>query len=74
MVTPRFSFPPVTSPGADTPGSSVPAFVACPVGLLGWMSADQAAVVQQAYQIAMARTRAVLAPSPVEKLYARSAN
>jgi hypothetical protein len=66
MVTPRFSFPPVTPP--------VPAFVACPTGLLGWMPADQAAAVRQAYQIAMARTQAVLAPSPVERLYARSAN
>jgi hypothetical protein len=67
MATPRFSFPPAVTP-------PVPAFVACPVGLLGWMSAEQAAVVQQAYQLAMARTRAVLAPSLVEKLYARSVN
>jgi hypothetical protein len=67
MTTLRFSFPPAATP-------PVPAFVSVPVGVLGWMAADQLAVVQQVYHLAMERTRAVLAPSAVEKLYARSAN
>lgn len=67
MTTPRFSFP-----LADTPPA--PAFVSVPFGVYGWMAADQMAVVQQVYHLAMQRTLAVLAPSAVEKLYSRSAN
>lgn len=67
MTTPRFSFP-----LADVPPA--PAFVSLPFGVYGWMSADQMAVTQQVYHLAMERTRAVLAPSAVEKLYGRSAN
>lgn len=67
MTTPRFSVPLAVVPPA-------PAFVSLPVGVFGWMSADQMAVTQQVYHLAMERTQAVLAPSAVEKLYARSAN
>lgn len=67
MTTPRFSFPLAVTPPA-------PAFMSLPVGVLGWMSADQLAFAQQVYHLAMQRTAAVLAPSAVEKLYARSAN
>jgi hypothetical protein len=67
MTTPRFSFPLAATPPA-------PAFVSVPVGVFGWMSAEQLAVAQQVYHLAMERTMAVLAPSAVEKLYARSAN
>ncbi|HVK15529.1 MAG TPA: hypothetical protein VM533_01185 [Fimbriiglobus sp.] len=59
MTTSRFTFP-VATP--------VPAFVAWP------MAAGQMATVQQVYQVAWERTQAVLAPSPIEKLYRVTAN
>ena len=67
MVTPRFSFP------TPTP-VTLPAFLPAPVGIMCLLTPAQLAVTQQVYQLAMERTRAVLAPSKVEKLYARSAN
>jgi hypothetical protein len=59
MTTTRFTFP--VAPPA-------PAFVAWP------MAVGCPASVQQVYQVAWERTQAVLAPSPVEKLYRVSAN
>ena len=50
------------------------AFVAFPAGMFGCCSADQLTLTQQIYRVALERTRAVLAPSAVEKLYYRSAN
>jgi hypothetical protein len=58
MTTSRFTFP--VAPPA-------PAFVA-------WPLAGHFAAVQQVYQVAWERTLAVLAPSPIEKLYRVSAN
>jgi hypothetical protein len=59
MTTTRFTLP--VAPPA-------PAFVAWP------MTAGCPAFVQQVYQAAWERTQAVLAPSPIEKLYRVSAN
>ena len=67
MTTLRFTFPP-------TPVETGPAFVAIPAGMFGCCSVDQLTLTQQIYRVAMERTRAVLAPSAVEKLYHRSAN
>ena len=65
MTSVRFSFP--VAPPA-------PAFVALPAVVGCLVAPAQAAVIQQVYQAAWERTRAVLAPSRVEKLYRVSVN
>jgi hypothetical protein len=67
MTTLRFTLP-------AEPVETGPAFVAFAAGMFGCCSADQLTLTQQIYRVAMERTRAVLAPSVVEKLYYRSAN
>jgi hypothetical protein len=67
MTTPRFTFP-------LSPVETGPAFVAIPAGVFGCFAVEQVTLIQQVYRVALERTRAVLAPSAVEKLYYRSAN
>jgi hypothetical protein len=67
MTTLRFTFP-------AEPMETGPAFVAFPAGMFGCCSVEQLTLTQQVYRVALERTRAVLAPSAVEKLFYRSAN
>jgi hypothetical protein len=59
MTTTRFTFPIV---------QSTPAFLAWPIAV------SHLVAVLQVYRVAWERTQAVLAPSPIEKLYRVSAN
>jgi hypothetical protein len=65
MTSLRFSFP--VAPPA-------PAFVALPAVVGFLVPPTQLAAVQVVYQAAWERTRAVLTPSRVEKLYRVSVN